>query len=131
MSKFHEEQKHKAMALIFESQNIEQHYRKANFELPIFILDEKKEKRLCSVLESMESFHDSFRENMSHSVHIVSLPRTLEQLVNQHMGFERPKPQGFHVCAGCLAESISILKEELTALEDMQAMLKEYEDKIK
>lgn len=130
MSNFHKETEHKAFAMLFDSCNIEDKYKNQKTNIPYFIVKDKEEKRIFSMVQSAADLSHAAIHHFEDAVHCVFFPKSLEEEILLRSGLITYTPQGAAICSGCLAKAILICQEQLEVLKDIQEMSKVYESKL-
>lgn len=130
MSDFHKEAKHKAFALLFDSHKIEELYKKRDCGLPYFIVKDKEEKRIFSMVQSAADLSHASMHHFEDAVHCVFFCKSLEEEILLRSGLITYTPQGAAICSGCLAKAILTCQEQLEVLKDIQEMSKTYAAKL-
>lgn len=130
MSNFHKEAEHKAFALLFDSHKIETQYKNHDSGLPYFIIKDKEEKRMLSMVQSAANLSHAAIHHFEDAVHCVFFAQSLEEQILLKSGLISFKPQGAAVCSGCLAKAILTCQEQLEVLKDIQEATKQYAAKL-
>lgn len=125
MSEFHKEADHNAIALLFDSYNIEDRFNKRS-SLPYKVVKDKEEKRLSGMLSSIGDLGLSFSEYQRSAIACVAIASSEEEYISISLGITKPTPQGITVCVGCLEKAIATCEENLAVLKDIQKAVKVY-----
>lgn len=130
MNDFHKEDKHRAVALLFDSCKIEQAYREGKHKLPWFVIKDKEENRIYSMMLSEEEMRNETSIHHASSLGCISLAPNAETELAMRMGLVHVQPQGVAICPQCLAKAISAAEEHLIVLKDIQEMINVYAAKL-
>lgn len=130
MSDFHKEDTHKALALLFDSCKIEQVYKEGKHKLPWFVIKDKEENRVYSMMISEEEMRNQTSMHHASSLGCIAIAPNAETEVAMRLGLVHVQPQGVAICPQCLAKAISAAEEHLIVLKDIQEMINVYAAKL-
>ena len=124
-NKFHTEEEHNAVAILFDSCKIERLFKERS-GLRHVVVKDKEENRLSGMLSSAGNLAASFSEHQRSAIACVAIARSEEEYVAMSLGAMQITPQGIAICAGCLAQAIAVCEENLAVLKDIQEATKVY-----
>lgn len=130
MSEFHKEQKHIGFALLYDSYNIEEKFKRHVSGIPYFVIKDKEEKRISAMLDSAIILGNAFQSRQASAISCVAIARNDDEHLAMQLGIIPVKPQGLNICLGCLAKAIDNCQEQLEVLKDIQEMTKTYAIKL-